>query len=368
MTVALFSVAFTENAPPNVGADGSPTSSSRPYLTLPMQQPRAVHHASTLPDGRVLITGGCTTAGCGGFPAARVSELYDPITGRFTSGPTMLSPRASNTVTVLQDGRILLTGGYPGEGLPAMPSAEVFDPVSERFSAVAAMGTARANHTATLLSDGRVLVAGGSDQNGETLRSTEIFDPRTASFTTGPQLSAPRAAHAAVALGDRIVLVGGGPGRRALATTDVFVNQAWAPGPELRTPRVKHAVAALPGGRILVVGGSPGTEGRTLLESTEVLDLDTGDVTAGPRLSEGEYKLDGAVVTLPDHRVVIAGGQQIDVYDPVADVITVLPSPTLPRRSFVTATAVGPRTVLVAGGYDDAIVPTDDAHLVTIPR
>ncbi|MDQ3164793.1 MAG: hypothetical protein M3Q17_01290 [Actinomycetota bacterium] len=333
-----------------------------------MLQPRAVHHASTLPDGRVLITGGCTTAGCGGFPAARVSELYDPVTGRFTPGPTMLSPRASNTATVLRDGRILLVGGYPGEGMPAMAAAEVFDPVSERFSAVAAMDTARANHTATLLSDGRVLVAGGSDQNGETLRSTEIFDPRTATFSTGPQLSEPRAAHAAVALSDRIVLVGGSPGRRALATTDVFVNQAWAPGPELRTPRVKHAVAALPGGRILVVGGAPGTEGRTLLASTEVIDLGTGDVTPGPPLSEGEYKLDGALVTLPDHRVVIAGGHRIEVYDPADHAITVLPSPTLPRRSFVTATAVGPGTVLMAGGYDDAIVPTDDAHLVTIPR
>jgi hypothetical protein len=37
----------------------------------------------------------------------------------------------------------------------------------------------------------------------------------------------------------------------------------------------------------------------------------------------------------------------------------------LPRLSFRTASVVGPRTVLLAGGYDDAIVPTD--HLVLIP-
>lgn len=48
--------------------------------------------------------------------------------------------------------------------------------------------------------------------------------------------------------------------------------------------------------------------------------------------------------------------------------MVVLRKPVLDRRSFVTATAVGPRAVLVAGGYDDAIVPASAATLVSIPR
>jgi hypothetical protein len=35
--------------------------------------------------------------------------------------------------------------------------------------------------------------------------------------------------------------------------------------------------------------------------------------------------------------------------------------------SFRTASVVGPRMVLLAGGYDDAIVPTDQLVMVTVP-
>lgn len=298
-------------------------------------QPRAVHHATALGDGLVLVTGGCTEPGCGGFDAARASEIFDPSAASFLPGPTMLEPRASGTATLLPDGRVLLTGGYPGEGMSPVSSAEVFDPATGRFSATAPMTTERANHSATLLDDGRVLLCGGVDGHGEALQTTELFDPRTATFSTGPDLSSARAAHSAVALGNRVVLVGGIVYGPALATTDVFRRGAWTPGPELRTPRVKHAA---------------------------------GRVTPGPALSEGQYKLDGAVTALADGRVVIAGGQRINVYDPADDSIAVLRTPVLSRRSFVTATAVGPRTVLVAGGYDDNIVPTTAATLVTLPR
>jgi hypothetical protein len=314
------------------------------------------------------VTGGCTEPGCGGFDAARASEIFDPATASFVPGPTMLEPRASGTATLLPDGRVLLAGGYPGEGTSPVASAEVFDPATGRFSATAPMTTPRAIHTATLLDDGRVLLSGGIDGEGEALQTTELFDPRTATFSTGHDLSSARAAHSAVALRNRVVLVGGIVDGPALTTTDIFRAGAWTPGPELRTPRVKHAVAVLPGARLLVVGGSTSDEGRDLLASTEVIDMGTGRVRPGPELSEPQYKLDGAVVALADGRVVIAGGQRINVYDPTSDSIAVLSTPVLSRRSFVTATAVGPRTVLVAGGYDEGIVPTSAATLVTVPR
>lgn len=331
-----------------------------------MLLPRAVHHATALSDGRVLLTGGCSEPGCGGFGAARASELYDPDLAAFVPGPTMNEARASGTATLLPDGRVLLTGGYPGEGMAPTASAEFFDPVRGRFAETEPMTSARANHSATLLADGRVLLCGGQDADGA-LASTEIFDPRTGAFTAGPPLSSPRAAHAAATTDKHVVLVGGTAEDSALATTDVFTRGAWVAGPDLLAPRVKHGVAGLSDGRVLVVGGSTTTEGRELLRSTELLELTTGRVTSGPDLSEGEYKLDGAITTLDDGRVVIAGGQRVNIFDPSQRAITVLRTPVLQRRSFVTATAVGTGTVLVAGGYDDAIVPTDEATLVRVP-
>ncbi len=69
------------------------TSSGQPDIRL--LQPRAVHHATALADGRVLVTGGCTQPGCGGFDAARASEIFDPSVEEYLPGPTMLEPRAS---------------------------------------------------------------------------------------------------------------------------------------------------------------------------------------------------------------------------------------------------------------------------------
>ncbi len=376
MTVPLAAVVILGLA--NCSVDAEPTieglqpDPSPPVTFEPgdveLLQPRAVHHATVLADGRVLVTGGCTEPGCEGFDAARASEIFNPTKAVFVPGPTMPTPSASGTATLLGDGGVLLTGGYPGEGMPPTSNAQVFDPGTGRFSAVAPMTTERATHTATLLRNGRVLMSGGYDGQDEPLASTELFDPRTDSFTAEPDLSSPRAAHSAVMVNDFVVLVGGTVGGPALGTTDVLHQGRWGPGPELRTPRVKHAVAALPGARILVVGGSASIEGRARLASTELIHLMTGEVSGGPSLSEGEYKLDGAVVALGDGRVVIAGGQRINVYDPADNTMTVLRNPVLPRRSFVTATPVGRQTVLVAGGYDDAIVPTANAQLVRIPQ
>jgi hypothetical protein len=136
----------------------------------------------------------------------------------------------------------------------------------------------------------------------------------------------------------------------------------------LLIPRVKLGVATLRDNRLLVVGGSADTEGHRRLATTELLDLAAGVSEPGPALRHGVYKLDGAAVALPDGRVVVASGDGVEVLDADARRFTVLPGTTYAAGSFRTASAVGARRVLVAGGYDDRIVPTDQAVLVTIPR
>lgn len=368
--VAVVLVLASCSAEPGPRDDGPPSSlpSSGPVpAALRLTQPRAVHRATRLADGRVLITGGCTEPGCEGFEAGRRAEVFDGARG-LVADATMATARASGTATLLQDGRVLLTGGYPGEGRAPTSSAEVYDPARGRFVAVGALGVARADHTATLLADGRVLVAGGFDAAGAALSSSEVFDPGSAEFAAGPDLSASRAAHVAVAVGDEVVLVGGTRAEGALGSTDVFARGSWSSGPQLLTPRVKLGVAAIGGDRVLVVGGSSDTEGRERLATTELLDIRRGTVGAGPELSTGEYKLDGALTTLADGRVVVASGDGLDVFDPTTNLITAVPAATYDARSFRTVTAVGATQVLVAGGYDDAISPTDRAVLVTVPR
>jgi hypothetical protein len=132
-----------------------------------------------LADGRVLFTGGCSSSGCGGVEQSAASDVYDPMTGRIERGPVMAVPRLSHTATLLLDGRVLLAGGYGGEGEPPIASIEVFDPTTETFTALGPLREARADHTASLLSDGRVVMAGGRGVDGSNLRSVEIVDPTT---------------------------------------------------------------------------------------------------------------------------------------------------------------------------------------------
>ena len=337
-----------------------------------LSQPRAVHRAVPLRDGSVLLVGGCATQGCGGFAQARTSEVVDPRTGTARAGPVTTEPRASGTATLLADGRVLLVGGYPGEGRAPTAGMEVLDPAAGTFAPAGALRVGRADHSATLLPDGRVLVVGGFGAEGEALASVELVDPASGAVTSGPALPEPRAAHAAVAVGDLLVVVGGASrGGAAVPTTHVFDGTSWTDGPRLAVPRVKHAAVALADGRVLVVGGSTTVEGRELLGSTEILTLPSADAVGasapGPDLAAAQYKLDGAVVALPDGRVVVAGGPRVEVFDPADGSMTTVRETAQPRRSFVTATVVGDRRVLVAGGYDDAITPTTSARVVTVP-
>lgn len=58
---------------------------------------------------------------------------------------------------------------------------------------------------------------------------------------------------------------------------------------------------------------------------------------------------------------------EAEVYDPATDRLTRLSATTYDARSFRTVTPVGALRVLVARGYDDAVTPTDQAVVMTIP-
>ncbi|MFT4038994.1 MAG: kelch repeat-containing protein, partial [Thermomicrobiales bacterium] len=58
--------------------------------------PRAAHTATLLPDGRVLLAGGCTADSCDLSVDGATSELFDPISGEITPGPDMAQPRVSH--------------------------------------------------------------------------------------------------------------------------------------------------------------------------------------------------------------------------------------------------------------------------------
>ncbi|HEX7591330.1 MAG TPA: kelch repeat-containing protein [Candidatus Limnocylindrales bacterium] len=150
-----------------------------------MAEPRGGHTATTLQDGRVLVVGGWTNATPNNV--LKSAELFDPKTGKFTLTGSLHEVRANQTATLLNDGRVLIVGGFGGAGAASLKSAELFDPGTGKFTLTGPLANPRFDHTATLLADGRVLIADGSNDTSAREGSAEIYDPATGKFTvTGP--------------------------------------------------------------------------------------------------------------------------------------------------------------------------------------
>ena len=135
-----------------------------------MTTARYKHTAGLLSDGRVLLAGGSDERDWHGILSS--AEIYDPQRGMFTSTASLHDARFKLPAAAvrLPSGRMLIAGGSP--------QAEVYDERAATFSLSAGdTGEARHYMTETLLNDGRVLLTGGYANNPEATAKTWIFRP-----------------------------------------------------------------------------------------------------------------------------------------------------------------------------------------------
>ncbi len=320
---------------------------------------------TALSDDDLLIAGGCDVDGC----TTATATAFLVRGARVLQITPMGGARDAHTAVRLRDGRVLVVGGFAGEGEPPLTTAELFDPETSAWTSTGGLATGRGGHAAALLGDGRVLVAGGWIGSQTYTDSTEIYDPATGSFSPGPDLSEPVDSLAAVSLGDGCVLITGGqvhPGESSAGTSTICPDGVLRELGPMRQARFKHGLATLSDGRVVVVGGT--ADDRRLLDTTEVFDPDTGTFSAGPRLRGGRYKLSGSVLTLEDDRVVVAGGGPgVEVVDLVRGRSEVLAPLGRQRRSFSTVGTSRGHLVLV-GGYDEQITLTGTFEVIGLGR
>jgi N-acetylneuraminic acid mutarotase len=234
----------------------------------PMNTARTDHTATLLPDGRVLVTGGLQIAG--GYDVAIASaEIYNPSTRLWTPAPSMPTARTGHRATLLADGRVLVTGGFSTAQNASLQSVEIYNPATNTWTSARPLNDRRDTHTATLLPSGRVLVVGGvkaAGGSGVVLSSAEIYNPIADFWSLTDRLDVARFNHTATLLPTGKVLVAGGVAgndgvsANYLASAEVYdpATGDWRATGNLGTPRARHTVTLLPDGRLLAIGGVRG--------------------------------------------------------------------------------------------------------------
>ena len=281
-----------------------------------MAQARTGHTATYVPAlGRVLVVGGAGAT----EPAQSTVALYDPATGAWSTADALASPRTGHTATLLDEGRVLVAGGFTTDERGALVltgAAAVFDARTRAWSPVAGLGEARAGHTASLLHGGDVLVTGGFGADPtRTLASAEVFDPGSRAWRAAPSLERGRAGHTATVLADgRVLAVGGyrgieGEAVEAFApTAELLGPQGWTSVAGPAVARWRHTSTLLPDGRVLVVGGMRCLPAPCATDDATLFDPATGAWRAARPLASA--RLDHTATLLPDGRVLVAGGER----------------------------------------------------------
>src|SRR5438552_3644353 len=91
---------------------------------------------------------------------ASVATLPGDAPFTFDTTGSLGAARAVHTATLLPLGKVLVAGGT-STGV-TFASAELYDPANGTWTGTGGLGAARQSHTATLLPNGKVLVAGGT--------------------------------------------------------------------------------------------------------------------------------------------------------------------------------------------------------------
>jgi chitodextrinase len=266
---------------------------------------------AVLADGRVLVVGGTSTEGGFGVPDITAfnwqSETWSALA-------PMQFPRWYATATTLSDGKVLVTSGSNRDINDLVPIPELYSPNTNKWQSLTA-----ASHTMPFypfiyqLPDGRIAHLGGS----EFPTPTEVLDLSTNQWTTIDNRLIDGGSIANYAPG-RFIKAGSaaddgftGSSLKTAYTLNMNAPGAtWQPTGSMAFPRSFLNLTNLPDGTVLATGG--GTDKSGFVDANAVMQAEAWDPASGiwttyasmsaPRLYHS------VAVLLPDGRVYVSGG------------------------------------------------------------
>jgi hypothetical protein len=316
---------------------------------------RIFNTATLLSNGQVLVVGGSDS----NWNQIGTAELYNPASGTFTFTGSLNTARTSHSSTLLNNGKVLIAGGWNSNGnyiTSDAGSGELYDPTTGTFVSTGSLNTARDTHTATLLNDGTVLIAGGFDSNANPLSSAEIYDPVAGTFTLTGSLNIGRAVHTATLLNNGMVLIAGGYdlNGNAVASAELYnpATGSFTVTGSLNTPRYDGAQGTLLNNGMVLLAGGQDNNGNTLA-SAELYDPATGSFTATSSMNVTRQSL--TTTLLNNGQVLVSAG--MDYYATVLNTAELYQPSTLTPAGLVSI-AVSPSSPSVSVGTTQIFTAT----------
>ncbi|MCA8957626.1 MAG: hypothetical protein KDC87_16240 [Planctomycetes bacterium] len=263
---------------------------------------RAGHAAALLSDGRVLVAGGASNlsdilSAINSF--LNTAEIYNPTTGTWSAANSIADKLLAPALTTLPNGRVLLSGGAKVNFIFGIPTSvttvsncQLFDPTNGNWSSTGAMRQHRGVHSLNtiLLTDGRVLVTGGVEVNipllpppttlagAKATAKAEFYNASSGTWTALPDLPTASTGHGAQQMPNGSVLLTGGASGAIDAAVSHDTVLEFSPATntyvrsfKLNTARATHGVALLPDGNLVVFGGANSATATAVLDTLEMV-------------------------------------------------------------------------------------------------
>ncbi len=264
-----------------------------------------------LSDGRVLVVGGygesSNTIGIAN------AEIFDPVRQSWTSVPNMQYRRWYPNATTLSDGRVMVTAGWQTTAHSNAGISEIYDPVANSWTSLTNANNPFETYPFLyLLPDGRVIHIGGSEYATDTdvldltAVSWSVIDPSIVDGSSATMYTPDKFVKAGSAADSQDV----GPSSNTTFVLDLTQpTPAWVQTPSMVYPRSFMNLTMLPDGTALATGGETDKNGGDIANAVYAAELWSPQTetwsTMASMHTPREYH--GTALLLPDGRVLESG-------------------------------------------------------------
>ena len=264
-----------------------------------------------LADGRVLVAGGYGNSGS--TIGIANAEIFDPVSKAWTAVPNMQYRRWYPTATTLSDGRILVTAGWQTSAHTNAGISEIYNPATNNWTSLTNANNPFETYPFLyLLPDGRVIHIGGSEYPTD----TDVLDLNAVTWSViDPTIV--DGASATMYLPNIFMKAGSasdsqdvGPSSNTTFVLDMTQpTPAWKQTPSMVYPRSFMNLTMLPDGSTLATGGETDRNGGDISKAVYAAELWAPQTqtwsTMASMHTPREYH--GTALLLPDARVLVSG-------------------------------------------------------------